>query len=94
MFRQWLRTVVAFLLALLGAGFRTQDVKTQHAGTAAAANASATASEALGPNVAAPRPPAPHPLEWVLKFAHEEQTYLQRTVRDFICRVTKRERIG
>ena len=29
----------------------------------------------------------------MLKFAYEEQTYLQRTVRDFTCRVTKRERI-
>jgi len=29
----------------------------------------------------------------VLKFAHEERAYLQQTVRDFTCRVTKRERI-
>jgi hypothetical protein len=34
-----------------------------------------------------------HPLSRVLKFAHEERAYLQQTVRDFTCRVTKRERI-
>ncbi|MCE9630203.1 MAG: DUF1571 domain-containing protein [Planctomycetia bacterium] len=28
-----------------------------------------------------------------MKFAHEERAYLQQTVRDFTCRVTKRERI-
>ena len=93
MFRRWLRPGVAFLLALLGPGSRLQGVQAQHAGTAAPTLASATPAEALRPNVAAPRPPAPHPLEWVLKFAHEEQTYLRRTVRDFTCRVTKRERI-
>lgn len=38
-------------------------------------------------------PPADHPLAWVLKFAHEERTFLQHTIRDFTCRVTKRERI-
>ena len=93
MFRRWLRLGVAFLLTLLGTGFRHQGVQAQHGGTAAPTLASATSTEALRPNVAAPRRPAPHPLEWVLKFAYEEQTYLQRTVRDFTCRVTKRERI-
>lgn len=44
---------------------------------------------------AAASPPSvsDHPLEWVLKFAHEERAYLQQAVRDFRCRVTKRERI-
>jgi hypothetical protein len=40
-----------------------------------------------------PRPGSDHPLAWVLKFAREERAYLQQTVRDFTCRVTKRERI-
>lgn len=93
MFRRWLRPGAAFLLTLLGTGFRHQGVQAQHAGTAAPTLASASPTEALRPNVVAPRRPAPHPLEWVLKFAYEEQTYLQRTVRDFTCRVTKRERI-
>ena len=52
---------------------------------------------ALKPAVAiepgGPRPRADHPLAWVLKFANEERAYLQRAVRDFTCRVTKRERI-
>ncbi|MFM7245595.1 MAG: DUF1571 domain-containing protein [Planctomycetaceae bacterium] len=46
------------------------------------------ASGALPPGVL-----AGHPLDVVLEFAHDEQAYLQRTVRDFTCRVTKRERI-
>jgi hypothetical protein len=44
-------------------------------------------------DAAAATPAADHPLAWVLKFAHEERAYLQQTVRDFTCRVTKRERI-
>ena len=36
---------------------------------------------------------ADHPLTAVLKFARSERAYLQQTVRDFTCRVTKRERI-
>jgi hypothetical protein len=89
---------VACLLAVLGPGSRLQAVQAQHvgfpqAGTAATTLAAAAPVEALRPNVAAPRSAAPHPLEWVLKFAHDEQAYLQRTVRDFTCRVTKRERI-
>ncbi len=34
-----------------------------------------------------------HPLAWVLKYMHAEQAYLQQNVRDFTCRLTKRERI-
>ena len=43
--------------------------------------------------MAGPRPVADHPLTAVLKFARSERAYLQQTVRDFTCRVTKRERI-
>jgi hypothetical protein len=46
-----------------------------------------------GPTAAATRPKADHPLDWVLKYAREERAYLQQVVRDFSCRVTKRERI-
>ncbi len=35
-----------------------------------------------------------HPLHWVLQFARQEQAYLKGTVRDFTCRLVKRERIG
>jgi len=101
MFRRWLCPGV-FLLTVLRAGFPCEAVQAQHGGSVAAGTAAGTAAttlpaaapvEALRPNAAGPRPSAPHPLEWVLKFAHEEQAYLQRTVRDFTCRVTKRERI-
>jgi hypothetical protein len=93
MFGRWLGPGVAVLLAALGTGFRPQGVQAQEAGTAPTTLAAVTPTAVLRPNVAAPRPPARHPLEWVLKFAHEEQIYLQRTVRGFTCRVTKRERI-
>lgn len=93
MFRRWLRPGAACLLAVLGSGSRLEEVLAQQAATAPNTLATATPAEALRPNVAAPRPAAQHPLDWVLKFAREEQVYLQRTVRDFTCRVTKRERI-
>jgi hypothetical protein len=89
---RWLRIGVAFLLALTVTGSRLQGVQAQQAGTAATP-ASATPAEAVRPAVAGPRPVSDHPLAWVLKFAHEERAYLQQTVRDFTCRVTKRERI-
>jgi hypothetical protein len=39
--------------------------------------------------------PAPtHPLSAVIDYARNEQRYLQQTVRDFTCRLVKRERIG
>jgi len=59
----------------------------------AATPTAATQAEAFRPAVAGPRPVGDHPLTRVLKFAHEERAYLQQTVRDFTCRVTKRERI-
>ena len=103
MFRRWLRPGVVALLAVLGPGAQAQVVQaphpgavqagTAHAGTAATTLAAATPVEALRPTVAVPRLAVPHPLERVLTFAREEQAYLQRTVRDFTCRVTKRERI-
>lgn len=40
-----------------------------------------------------PRASAEHPLESVLEFARREQSYLRNTVRDFTCRLVKRERI-
>lgn len=35
----------------------------------------------------------PHPLDAVLEYARREQAYLRSTVRDFTCRLIKRERI-
>jgi hypothetical protein len=93
MFRRRLRPGAASLLIVLGSGSGLHGVQAQQVATAPTTLAAATPAEALRPNVAAPRPAAQHPLDWVLKFAHEEQVYLQRTVRDFTCRVTKRERI-
>jgi len=93
MFRPWLRTGVVFLLTVSGSVSGLQGVHAQQAGTAATTPASATPIKAFLPAVAGPRPVAEHPLARVLKFAHEERAYLQQTVRDFTCRVTKRERI-
>ena len=90
---RWLRTGAAFLLTLSGTVSTVQGVHAQQAGTAATTPASATPAETFRPAVASPRPVSEHPLAWVLKFAQEERAYLQQTVRDFTCRVTKRERI-
>jgi hypothetical protein len=98
MSRRWLRTGVAILLTLSWPVSGLQGVHAQQAGTAAtapasAAPATATPVAALLPAAPAPRPVADHPLTAVLKFARSERAYLQQTVRDFTCRVTKRERI-
>jgi len=45
------------------------------------------------PSDSQPRTTPDHPLAWVLKYARDERAYLQSAVRDFTCRVTKRERI-
>jgi hypothetical protein len=99
---------VAFLLAFSGTVSGLQGVHAQQAHPtattpasatpasatpASATPASATPAEAFRPAVAGPRPASEHPLARVLKFAHEERAYLQHAVRDFTCRVTKRERI-
>ena len=103
MLRRWLRTGVMFLLTVSGSVSGLQGVHAQQAGTAATTPAaatptsatptSATQAEAFRLAVPGPRPVSEHPLAPVLKFAHEERAYLQQTVRDFTCRVTKRERI-
>jgi hypothetical protein len=98
MSRRWLNAGVAFLLTFSLPVPGLQRVHAQQAGTvattpASSTPASATSAEAFRPAVAGPRPVADHPLARVLKFAHEERAYLQQTVRDFTCRVTKRERI-
>lgn len=87
---RWLQTGAACLLTF---GGPASGVHAQQAGATAATPASVTAAEALRPVVAGPRPQQDHPLTRVLKFAHEERAYLRRTVRDFTCRVVKRERI-
>jgi hypothetical protein len=84
---------VVFLLTLSGNVSRLQGVHAQQAGNAGTTPASATRADAFRPAVGGPRTVSEHPLAWVLKFAHEERAYLQQTVRDFTCRVTKRERI-
>jgi hypothetical protein len=91
--RRWFQPGVAFLLTFSGVVAGLQGVHAQQAGTAATTPASVTPVKAFRPAVAGPRPAADHPLASVLKFAHEERAYLQQTVRDFTCRVTKRERI-
>ena len=98
MSRRWLRTGVVFLLTVSGPLSGLHGVHAQQPGSAAAtpasgASATAISAEAFRPAVAGPRPVSDHPLTGVLKFAEEERAYLQRTVRDFTCRVTKRERI-
>jgi hypothetical protein len=93
MIRPSLRAGLAFLLTFSGAGSGFQDVLAQQADAAAATLAAATPAEAGRSARASPRPPSDHPLARVLTFAQRERAYLQRTVRDFTCRVTKRERI-
>jgi hypothetical protein len=93
MSRRWFRTGVAVLLTLSATVSSVQGVHAQQADAAVTAPAAATTAEAFRPAVPGPRPVPDHPLAWVLKFAHEERAYLQQTVRDFTCRVTKRERI-
>jgi hypothetical protein len=41
-----------------------------------------------------PLPSAEHPLSSVIDYARREQEFLDETVRDFSCRLVKRERIG
>lgn len=98
MVRRWLRFAAAGLFALIGSGVCLSDVQARQPGTGAAKPAAiaapATATvEAWRPSGAVPRLSAGHPLDRVVTFARDEQAYLQRTVRDFTCRVTKRERI-
>lgn len=90
---RWLRTRAVFLLTLSGTVSGLPGVHAQQAGTVATTPAAATSAAVLRPAVTGPSPHFVHPLAWVLKFAHEERAYLQRAVRDFTCRVTKRERI-
>ncbi|MGB8853991.1 MAG: DUF1571 domain-containing protein [Pirellulales bacterium] len=89
----WIRTGVAFLLSLSGTLSALQSVDAQQAGAPATSPTSATTTKSFRPAVSGPRTVSDHPLAWVLKFAHEERAYLQQTIRDFTCRVTKRERI-
>ena len=96
--RQWLRTGVAILLTLSGPVAGLRGVHAQQPGTVATTPASATPAsptpvEALLPAAPGLRRVSDHPLTAVLKFAHSERAYLQQTVRDFTCRVIKRERI-
>jgi hypothetical protein len=93
MSRRWFRTGVAVLLTLSATVSSVQGVHAQQANVAVTTPAAATTAEAFRPAVPGPQPVPDHPLAWVLKFAHEERAYLQQTVRDFTCRVTKRERI-
>jgi hypothetical protein len=96
--RQWLRTGVAILLTLSGPVAGLRGVHAQQPGTAATTPTSATPTsptpvEAFLPAAPGLRRVSDHPLTAVLKFAHSERAYLQQTVRDFTCRVIKRERI-
>jgi len=91
--RRCLRTGAVVLLTVSGVAWGLQAVHAQQPAAGAATPASGTPAEVFRPAVAGPRPTADHPLAWVLKFALEERAYLQQTVRDFTCRVTKRERI-
>ena len=93
MFRGWLCTGVVFLLTVSGSVAGLRGVHAQQAHTAATTPAAVAPTEALRPAVVGSRPVSEHPLTRVLKFAHEERAYLQQTVRDFTCRIIKRERI-
>lgn len=94
--QRWLVFVAAFVTLCGAALADLRGLRAQTDDTDPAAKSSRPTA-ALRPDVAAagkvPRPRADHPLDWVLTYAHEERAYLQRAVRDFTCRVTKRERI-
>jgi hypothetical protein len=98
MFRRRRRPAAACLVAVIGSGVCLSGVQARQLGAVAAMPTAVTESaaapvEALRPSGAVPRSAAGHPLDRVVTFARDEQAYLQRTVRDFTCRVTKRERI-
>jgi len=88
------RTGLVILLAFGAHGSGIHGLRAHQSERAAAAPASVAAVEAFRPAATAPRPKSDHPLARVLKFAHDERAYLRRTVRDFACRVVKRERIN
>jgi hypothetical protein len=93
MVRRWFRRGAA-ILATLGSGL--PGVEALHAQQAIPA--ARTLDSQLRVDVYRPVSPAPpsaaqHPLAWVLKYAREEQAYLQQNIRDFSCRLIKRERI-
>lgn len=89
MAQRWLRSAALLLAACSAVASRDVCGQQTDSVTATAPRPADTG----GPPGDDLRPPGGHPLAWVLKFAHEERAYLQRTVRDFTCRVTKRERI-
>jgi len=93
MSQRCLHAGVAFLLAFAGPASWLRGLYAQQDVAAATTPASSVPVEAFRPTVASPRTAPDHPLAWVLTFAHRERAYLQRAVRDFTCRVTKRERI-
>ena len=81
MARRWPHAAAALVLTIVGAIAAPQSARGEEAG------APATKAQAE------PRSVPDHPLAWVLKYARDERAYLQSAVRDFTCRVTKRERI-
>jgi hypothetical protein len=81
--------LAAALLTSIAASIRAQETRSKQV----AANSPAGGSNYQGAS-RAPSPISPrHPLSWVLQYARDEQAYLERTVRDFTCRLVKRERI-
>jgi hypothetical protein len=77
---------VAALWVALGAFAAAQESKTQ------ALDATPLASGYLPSS--GPPSLSVHPLTPVIDYARKEQDYLKRSVRDFTCRLVKRERIG
>jgi len=96
---RWLRSAAPLLAICGGSLLDFPRVVAQQNDAATPPPAASAVTEArrpavgVGSTTADARAKADHPLAWVLKFAHEERAYLQHAVRDFTCRVTKRERI-
>jgi hypothetical protein len=84
----------AAIWATLGCAFvSVQVLHAQQVVSSASTPMSPLRADVYRPVLPAPSSATQHPLAWVLKYIRDEQAYLQQNVRDFTCRLTKRERI-
>jgi hypothetical protein len=84
------RRLFVMVVAALAADAAAAEPATEpSAASATRAVRTSNRPDAQSPSAAAPS----HPLSSVLQYARKEQEYLRRTVRDFQCRLVKRERI-
>ncbi len=83
---------LSIVLAALLCGASESDAEQPSvSGSAAAIPSVRTSNRPVSPEV--PDVAMSHPLRSVIEYARQEQAYLRQTVRDFTCRLVKRERI-